>query len=262
MNPRFTTIPAPLDDPPPAPAADDQSPEKIRAMFGAITPTYDRLNRLLSGRRDEVWRRRAARAALDGLQPCRAVADVATGTGDLACALLRELARRPGSSTAHVVGLDFTRPMLAAARRKFSDARLAWAEADGLRLPLRSASVDAATIAFGLRNMADKPAALRELVRVVRPGGRVVILEFSQPPNPLFRALYDFYSFQVMPRLGHWLSRSDAYLYLGRSIRRFWSPDELTRQMQAAGLTRIRAVPLMLGVVYLHVGERGEASAP
>lgn len=236
-------------------ASAETDPQKIRGMFGAITPSYDRLNFLFSGSLDRRWRRRAAHEALAGLAPCDRILDVATGTGDLAAELAHVAQRLAPGGGRIVAGVDFTRPMLREADRKYG-RRIRWIEADGLSLPLESGAWDAATIAFGLRNMADKPAALAEFARVLRPGGRLAILEFSQPQNRAFRALYDFYSFAVMPRVGRWISRSDAYLYLARSIRSFWSPAELSAQMESAGLRRVRAIPLMLGVVYLHVGER------
>jgi demethylmenaquinone methyltransferase/2-methoxy-6-polyprenyl-1,4-benzoquinol methylase len=228
-------------------------PEKIRGMFGAITPTYDRLNFLFSGSLDRHWRRLAAREATHGLEPCERLLDLATGTGDLARALADAAQAGRDGKGPRIAGADFTRPMLRKAVRKYG-RDFQWIEADGLHLPLRDGEWDAVTIAFGLRNMADKPAALAEVARVVRPGGRVVILEFSQPQNPLFRALYDFYSFVVMPRVGHWISGSDAYLYLARSIREFLTPQALADEMRKAGLGEVKAIPLMFGVVYLHVG--------
>lgn len=236
-------------------------------MFQAITPTYDRLNRILSGSLDQRWRRRAAREALQGLAPCANLLDVATGTGDLAWELARTADRlHPDKNQAchsgaparnqiaRVTGVDFTGAMLRQAQRKFGGGRFRWIEADGLRLPLEGGQFDALTIAFGLRNMVDKPAALAEFARVLRPGGRVAILEFSQPPNPLVRALYDFYSFTVLPQVGRLISGSDAYLYLAQSIREFWGPGELAQRLVHAGFKEVRAIPLMMGVVYLHVG--------
>lgn len=229
------------------------APESIRGMFGAITPTYDRLNFLFSGSLDRRWRRLAALEAVRGLRPCRRVLDLATGTGDLARALhIAADGENPGEAP-RIAGADFTRPMLREAARKYGSG-IDWIEADGLHLPLRDSEWDVVTIAFGLRNMADKPAALTEMSRVLRPGGRLVVLEFSQPQNPLFRALYDFYSFFVMPRVGRWISGSDAYLYLASSIRGFLGPNELTEAMRGAGLRDVRAIPLMFGVVYIHVG--------
>jgi demethylmenaquinone methyltransferase/2-methoxy-6-polyprenyl-1,4-benzoquinol methylase len=252
-----------------APAGDDQSPERIRGMFAAIAPTYDRLNHLLSGRLDRRWRALAARAAVEGLRPCRRLLDVATGTGDLARALERAARREwrnAGGSSVNgnaamtppiIYGADFTRPMLVRAGSKYGWNGFRWIEADGMRLPLPDGAVDACTIAFGLRNMMDRAAALAEMARVVRPGGRVVILEFSRPTNPLVRTLYDFYSHRVLPRVGAWISGSDAYRYLAASIREFWGPTALVDQMRLAGLTDVRWRGLMLGVVCLHVGVKG-----
>lgn len=225
-------------------------------MFGAITPAYDRLNHLLSGSLDKRWRRRAARETLAGLTPCGRLLDVATGTGDLAWTLRQTAAGMKGTEAVEVTGADFTFPMLQRASEKYPQGGMSWAEADGLNLPFADNAFDAATIAFGLRNMADKRRGLAEMARVVRPGGRVAILEFSQPPNRLFRGLYDFYSFSVMPRVGAWISGSDAYYYLARSIRGFWSPEQLSEEMERVGLRPMKATGLMMGVVYLHLGEK------
>jgi demethylmenaquinone methyltransferase / 2-methoxy-6-polyprenyl-1,4-benzoquinol methylase len=240
--------PAPPRDGVPAP--DDQRAPVIRSMFAQITPTYDRLNLVLSGAIDRYWRRRTAGLLIEGLAPRPRILDVATGTGDLA----RAIRKRAGEG-ARVVGLDFTRPMLERAQRKFPDAAHRWVEADGLALPCAGAVFDACSIAFGLRNMADKPAALREMRRILRPGGRLGILEFYEPPNPLIRRLYHFYSFQVMPRVGRWLSGSDAYGYLTGSIRAYWALDEAVRQVEAAGFVNVRSVPMTFGVAVLILGE-------
>jgi demethylmenaquinone methyltransferase/2-methoxy-6-polyprenyl-1,4-benzoquinol methylase len=239
-----------------APAADDQSPRKIREMFTAITPAYDRLNRLFSGWLDQRWRRLAARAALEGLTPCRRALDVATGTGDLAEALDRAARRlHPGAGT-RVTGADFTRSMVRRAGVKFGHRAMGWIEADGLRLPLCAASFDACTIAFGLRNMVDRPAGLREMARVLRPGGRLVILEFGKPRNRVVRWGYDLYSFRIMPRVGAWLSRSEAYRYLPTSIREFWNEAELSDRMRQAGFEAVTARRLMFGIVIMHCGRK------
>ncbi len=232
-------------------------------MFGAITPTYDRLNHLLSASLDRRWRAVAARETLRGLAPCRRLLDVATGTGDLAMALRKAVGRAEAKSgdnapRCEIFGLDFTRPMLKTARQKYGQRPFSWIEGDGLNLPTREGSFDAVTIAFGLRNMVDRSAAVREMVRVLRPGGRLAILEFSQPRNPVFRALYDFYSYQVMPRVGRLISGSDAYLYLAESIREFWSPEQLRRQMETAGLGSVRVFTMGFGIVCLHIGTKLE----
>lgn len=240
-----------------SPAPHAQDPGRIRGMFGAIAPSYDRLNHLLSGSLDKRWRARAARETLRSLAPCRRVLDVATGTGDLAEALRRGAIRELGADAAAAiewVGSDFTRAMLSQAGVKYPHPRMHWVEGDGLHLPFASDAFDAATVAFGLRNMADKPLALRELARVVRPGGRVAILEFGQPRQPLFRAAYDWYSFSVLPRIGKLLSGSEAYLYLADSIRKFYNAEQLSEEMRRAGMRDVRAIALLFGVVYLHVG--------
>lgn len=225
-------------------------------MFAQVTPTYDRLNVLLSGAVDRYWRWQTARLLTEGLLPCCTILDVATGTGDLARAVERQ--SPPGT---RVVGVDFTRPMLEEARRKFPQGGRRWIEGDGLSLPCASGAFDACCIAFGLRNMADKPAGLREMGRVLRPGGRLGVLEFYEPPNPVFGWLYNFYSFQVMPRVGKWLSGSDAYQYLTGSIRHYWSVEEATRQMQRAGFQNVRAVPMTFGIAVLILGEKPEAGS-
>lgn len=243
-----------------SPEARDQRPEKIRGMFGAITPAYDRLNRLLSGWLDTRWRAAAAREICRDPAPTRRFLDVATGTGDLAEAL-RCAAMKAGAQNIEIVGADFTRPMLERALAKFPipgapGLRRAWIEADALNLPVASGAFDASAVAFGLRNMIDKSRALAEMTRAVRPGGRVAVLEFSQPRNPFFRALYDLYSFKVMPRLGAWISGCDAYLYLAESIRAFWTPAELAEAMRKTGLADVKIHSFMFGAVCLHIGTK------
>jgi demethylmenaquinone methyltransferase/2-methoxy-6-polyprenyl-1,4-benzoquinol methylase len=239
---------------------EDQSPERIRGMFASITPTYDFLNRFFSGWWDERWRARAAWEALGGLEPCRRVLDLATGTGDLARAL-RRAAAKAGAGGVQFHGADFTRPMLRRAMAKLGGAPYHWIEADGLRLPYRAGAFDALTIGFGLRNMVDKEAALVEMARVVRPGGRVAILEFGQPHGRAVRRLYDLYAHKIMPRVGRWISGSDAYGYLTDSIREFWSSEMLAAAMRKAGFEQVRAKPMMFGIVNLHVGVRGAKDA-
>lgn len=232
-------------------------------MFAGISPSYDRLNFLLSAGRDKRWRARLARALIDGLDPCRHILDIATGTGDLADAIAKAAAgsRRgiPRAGAPRVTGLDFTRPMLVRARDKFGGRPHAWFEGDAMRLPFASGRFDGVSIAFGLRNVEDRPAALREMARVLRPGGRVAILEFFEPRNPIMRRLYDLYSFTIMPRLGRLISGSDAYLYLPRSIRHFWTPERLGDEMSRAGLARVTARPIMAGIVWIHIGEAADS---
>jgi demethylmenaquinone methyltransferase/2-methoxy-6-polyprenyl-1,4-benzoquinol methylase len=233
-----------------APRGGDQTPRRIRSMFEQITPTYDGLNLLFSGALDRRWRSALARELTRGLDPCARVLDVATGTGDLARAV-----RRQTSNASRVTGIDFTRAMLARAGEKFGRDGHDWIEGDGLRLPFATGTFDACCIGFGLRNMVDRPAGLAEMRRVLRPGGRIGILECSRPRNPLIRGFYDLYSFGIMPRVGLWISGSKAYRYLSESIREFWPPDELKRQMELAGFVNVRAIALTFGVVHIHIGE-------
>lgn len=247
------------------PTGASQDPGRIREMFAGISPSYDRLNFLLSAGRDKRWRERLARTLIDGLDPCRHILDIATGTGDLADAIAKEAASSQpdiprGGAAARVTGLDFTRQMLVRARDKFGREHHAWFEGDAMRLPFASGRFDGVSIAFGLRNVEDRPAALREMARVLRPAGRVAILEFFEPRNPIMRRLYDLYSFTIMPRLGRLISGSDAYLYLPRSIRHFWTPERLGDEMRRAGLTRVTARPIMAGIVWIHIGEATDSS--
>lgn len=226
----------------------------VRRMFSEITPAYDLLNRVFSGRLDRRWRKLAARSATNQLSPCARLLDLATGTGDLA----EELGK--AAPHAKIYGADFTRPMLERAAQKFGRGRYEWIEADAMAMSFHDGCFDALTIAFGLRNIQDRPAALAEMARVIRPGGRVAILEFGRPRNRLWRALFEFYSFTIMPRIGRLVSGSSAYLYLARSIREFWNEAELSRRMQDAGLERIQVTPLLGGIVYLHVGTKRSRS--
>jgi demethylmenaquinone methyltransferase/2-methoxy-6-polyprenyl-1,4-benzoquinol methylase len=228
----------------------------IRRMFDAVAPRYDLLNHLLSGGLDRRWRRRAAAAAVPDPAAGALVADVCCGTADLA---LAALARGPG---VRVVGLDFSRPMLARARAKLARAgllaRAAVVEADALSLPLADASVDAALCGFGLRNLADTGRGLAELARVVRPGGRVVVLEFHQPrPGPL-AALFNLYFRRILPRLGGWISGGGhgAYGYLVASIEAFGPPQRTARAMAAAGLADVTVEPLPGGIASVYTGRK------
>jgi len=222
-------------------------------MFDAIAPRYDLLNRVLSAGMDRRWRDRA----VDELHLARGarVLDLCTGTADLAIATVT---RVPGSS---VVGVDFAREMLRLANRKLSERRLASSvrliRGDATRLPVASGSCDAATIGFGIRNVAEPERALAELARVLTPGGRLAILEFGFPRIPGIRTLYKLYFQQVLPRIGGAVSRhGNAYSYLPQSVGAFPSPEAFSGMMSRAGFGRVRAVPLTLGIVYLFVGIR------
>ncbi len=223
-----------------------KNPETIRAMFGRIAPVYDLSNHLFSLNIDKLWRRYAVRSAMRPTD--RAVLDVACGTGDLT----REL-KRSAETGCQVYGVDFCLPMLELARRKQAPPVL---QGDGLRLPFPDESFDLVTIGFGLRNMADYRAGLREMARTLRPGGRLAVLDFTTPSNPLFRAIYLLYFQHILPLLGDFISRSGAYRYLSRSVLAWPSPRELARDMREAGLGNIRFSELSMGIAVLHIGEK------
>jgi demethylmenaquinone methyltransferase/2-methoxy-6-polyprenyl-1,4-benzoquinol methylase len=222
----------------------------VRDMFGRVAHRYDLANHLLSFNIDRYWRAHTARRVRDVLaRPHARVLDLCCGTGDL----LRALERlRPGGAA--VMGADFCHPMLLAAQRKL--AGLPLFEADALRLPLRDGSLDLIATAFGFRNFANYRAGLCEMRRVLAPGGVAAILEFSQPPNPVFGALYGFYSRRILPLIGGTLSGSrDAYSYLPESVRKFPDPEELAQWMRNVGFARVQFEQLTGGIVALHLGE-------
>jgi demethylmenaquinone methyltransferase/2-methoxy-6-polyprenyl-1,4-benzoquinol methylase len=232
----------------------DKDPRRIAGMFDAIAHRYDQLNHLLSAGLDRRWRRRAV-AALE-LPPDAAVLDVCTGTADLALAATRH---RPVPRS--VLGVDFAGAMLALGRRKLRDAgaadRVRLVRGDACRLPCATATADAVTIGFGIRNVQDTTAAVREMYRVLKPGGRLAILEFGEPRLPVLRSLYLWYFRVVLPRIGGLLSRhTEAYAYLPASVSAFLSPDELASLLENVGFTAVRVDRLTLGVVYLYVGRK------
>jgi len=229
----------------------------VRGMFGRIAPRYDLANHLLSFHIDRLWRARTVDRVRPLLErPGARVLDICCGTGDLVLALEKRGRSRRACS---VLGSDFCHPMLTAARQKIARrrARAELFESDALRLPLRAASLDLLTVAFGFRNLANYDAGLREMHRVLRPGGTAAILEFSQPPNAAFAALYNFYSHRLLPRIGGLLTGSrDAYLYLPESVHKFPSADELAEDMRRAGFREVRFERFTGGIVALHLGER------
>ncbi len=231
--------------------APDEKAGYVRAMFDAIAPRYDLLNSLMSARLHHRWRRRAA--AQTGLMPGWVALDICTGTGDLAL----ELAKRV-EPAGRVIGSDFSAGMLRRGERKVQErgrgvVRLMLADAQALPYP--DNAFDAVTAAFGIRNLADVPGGLREMARVTRSGGRVVILECSLPRNPLLARLFRLYSFTVMPWLGGLISgRRSAYEYLPSSVEAFYSREALAEIMRDAGLTDIRVTDLTFGTVVLHSG--------
>lgn len=242
------------------PHAQADKARRVEQMFAAIAPSYDLNNRVHSLGRDQAWRRAAVRFA--DLAPDDDVLDVACGTGDLTLAFARAGARS-------AVGVDFTEPMLDIARVKAREAghglphpgpqgRVVFRHADAMDLPFDNASFDVVSIAFGIRNVADPRLAMREFFRVLRPGGRLLILEFQTPRLPPLRWLYHLYFRHVMPRTATWISRdrSGAYRYLPRSVQTFITPEQMIDRMREVGLDHLRTRSLTLGIARLYRGTR------
>jgi demethylmenaquinone methyltransferase/2-methoxy-6-polyprenyl-1,4-benzoquinol methylase len=227
-------------------------------MFAAVAPRYDFLNHFLSFGRDIAWRRATARALREVLARPESVAvDVCCGTGDLALAL-RQI------SAGKVMGTDFCHPMLVRAQAKARRATRSvfFVEADALSLPLRNCSVDALSVAFGFRNLANYTRGLEEFHRVLVPGGTVAILEFSQVRWPVFGPLFRVYFHRVLPRLGSLISGVEGpYQYLPSSVAQFPDQESLAGAMRAAGFENVRYRNFTGGVAALHLGEKGGAVA-
>ena len=224
----------------------------VREMFAEIAPSYDRLNHLLSASIDKRWRRLAVRSLADVLATQNAIAlDLCCGTGDLTI----ELANK-----ARVIGCDFCHPMLAIGRQKIisqKTARATLAEADALRLPFSDGRFNAVTVAFGLRNLGHVQGGLTEMLRVLKPGGRVAVLEFSRPVVPLLRHAFGFYFHHILPRIGAIVSGSStAYTYLPDSVQGFPDQERLAAMMRETGFTNVRYQNLSGGIAALHLGER------
>lgn len=221
---------------------------QVKAMFDRIARVYDRMNWVMTAGMHHRWRERAVDLAQVG--PGATALDVATGTGDLAV----ELARRG----AEVTGMDFAPAMLEIARRKAPGLR--FEEGDALNLTHADDSFDAATVGFGARNFADLDRGLREMARVVRPGGRVVVLEITTPQKPplswFFKAWFD----HAVPGLGRLAGDPDAYTYLPSSVRRFPGPDELAARMAGAGLEDVRWILTAGGIIAIHAGRKSIAA--
>lgn len=222
-------------------------------MFDAIAPRYDLLNHVLSAGLDRRWRDKAVDAL--ALAPNARVLDLCTGTGDLAIAAVTRVAG------ATVVGVDFAGEMLrlglVKVRRGGFDRTIRLVRGDAAQIPLADASCDAAMIAFGIRNVAEPERALAELARVLRPGGRLAILEFGQPRIPGIRTLYAWYFRYLLPLVGRMVSKhQSAYSYLPASVGTFPSAADFRRIIAAANFSQVRAVPLTLGIVYLYVAQR------
>jgi demethylmenaquinone methyltransferase / 2-methoxy-6-polyprenyl-1,4-benzoquinol methylase len=233
-----------------------QSPDfadQVNRMFDRVASNYDALNSVMTAGLHHRWRERAAARA--ELRPGDSALDVCCGTGDLAL----ELASRV-SPDGHVVGCDFSEPMLdlardKAAERGASGVRFEWA--DALELPYDGERFDAATVGFGARNLADLDRGLREMARVLKPGGRAVILEITQPSRPPLSSFYSLWFDRIVPLLGRFSSDPEAYSYLPESVRSFPSPVGLAEKMDRAGFERIRYTVLAGGIIAIHSGLRG-----
>jgi len=229
---------------------------EVQAMFGAVAPRYDRLNRILSLGLDQRWRRRALREL--ALPPGARLLDLCCGTGDLALAGARDGLR--------VTGADFTAPMLRQAGRKFLELTQqpeGLLQADAQALPFASASFDGVTVAFGLRNVEDPALALRECRRVLRPGGRLAVLEFFQIPNPAWRRMFRLYFHGLMPIAARAAGAPNpkAYRYLPASVDGFVAPDSFRAWMREASFNGIRSISFSGGVALLLLGSAETASA-
>ena len=227
--------------------------EEVREMFDRIAPTYDMLNHTLSLNIDCLWRRRVVRL-VRRFAP-RRILDVATGTGDLATARARRI------RGTQVLGVDLSEGMLDIARRKVAEAgldgRVVLDTGDAERLFVSDSAVDVATVAFGVRNFGDLDAGLRDIARTLREGGRIVILEFSTPRNPLARAFYGFWNRRVLPRVGGMVSRDrKAYEYLPESIGEFPAPERFLEMMSRAGFRNCKARSQSFGIAHIYVGEK------
>jgi demethylmenaquinone methyltransferase/2-methoxy-6-polyprenyl-1,4-benzoquinol methylase len=228
---------------------EDEKAKRVGDVFSSVAPSYDVMNDLMSLGLHRVWKRFALE--LSGVRPGSRVLDVASGSGDLA----RAFAKRVGPA-GEVWMTDINAAMLAVGRDKMIDAGIfpPLALCDAEKLPFRDDTFDCVSVAFGLRNMTHKERALAEMTRVARPGGRVIVLEFSRPWKPLGKA-YDAYSFSILPRLGKYIARDEAaYRYLAESIRMHPDQETLKSMMETAGLEHVEYFNLTAGVVALHRG--------
>ncbi|BBO16648.1 bifunctional demethylmenaquinone methyltransferase/2-methoxy-6-polyprenyl-1,4-benzoquinol methylase [Candidatus Brocadia pituitae] len=227
----------------------------IQQMFGSIAKVYDLLNTILSFNFDKSWRKFAVK--MSNVTPDAKVLDVCTGTGDLAIAYSKVL-----SGTGRVIGSDFCHEMVRLAdlklkKRNLSD-KIKVIDADTLHLPFQDNYFQVSAVAFGIRNVSDLRAGITEMMRITTPGGRVVILEFSQPTNPLFKAIYYFYFKKILPFIGKLISRSKyhAYSYLPSSVLNFPDRYRLRAQMESCGLKEVKIYSRTLGIITVHVGTK------
>jgi demethylmenaquinone methyltransferase / 2-methoxy-6-polyprenyl-1,4-benzoquinol methylase len=224
---------------------------RVRQMFTAIAPSYDLNNRLHSLWLDQHWRKTAVKLAQ--LAPNDVVIDVACGTGDLTLLMARQLSRLSGNdrrSTGQVIGIDFTFAMLPLAVRKAAGAPISFLAGDAQSLPLADESADVVSIAFGIRNVVDVSAALSEFYRILRPRGRLIVLEFALPANRVLRWMYNLYFRHVLPRTATLVSgdRTGAYRYLPQSVNTFIGPEQMMQMLRQAGFARADARKMTAGI--------------
>jgi demethylmenaquinone methyltransferase/2-methoxy-6-polyprenyl-1,4-benzoquinol methylase len=233
-----------------------EKPSLVRGVFDRVAGRYDLMNDLMSGGVHRIWKDMAA--ARINPQPGEVIVDCAGGTGDMArrfAKLAGKAQRRRGGEDVRVLVVDYNAEMIAAGRGRGSEPQLAWAVGDAQRLPLPDRAADAYCIAFGIRNVTDVSAALREARRVLKPGGRFACLEFSRPPAAAFRAAYDAYSFSAIPAIGAAVAGDrDSYQYLVESIRRFPDQPTFAGMMKDAGFGRVDWTNYTGGVAALHTG--------
>lgn len=230
-----------------------QDPHYVKNAFAKIAHRYVLTNHILSLGTDLLWRRKVA-GLVAGLEPGN-ILDLATGTGDLAVAMRR---RCPGIP---ITGVDFSAPMLDIARQQNLD-HSEWLVADAMALPFPGESYDVATVAFGLRNMADWPGAVREMARVLRPSGHLVILDFSLPRQPVLRPAYRWYLHKVLPKIAGWLTgQRAAYEYLSGTIEQFPSGEDMLGLLRNNGFSGTRAIPLSGGIASIYVARKPAAIA-
>ena len=228
----------------------------VRGVFDSVASSYDLMNDLMSGGVHRLWK--DAAAAKLNPRPGETILDVAGGTGDMArrySKLARAAQERRGGSDASVIVLDYNAEMILAGVGKGGEPEMVWTVGDAMKLPIPDASVDAYSISFGIRNVADIPVALREARRVLKPGGRFLCLEFSRPTAEAVRKLYDAWSFNAIPAIGEWVAKDrDSYQYLVESIRRFPDQSTFKAMIEGAGFRNVAVTNLSGGVAAIHFG--------
>ncbi|MBN1514939.1 bifunctional demethylmenaquinone methyltransferase/2-methoxy-6-polyprenyl-1,4-benzoquinol methylase UbiE [Candidatus Sumerlaeota bacterium] len=235
----------------------DKSAERIREMFNSLAPCYDRMNRLMTFRQDQRWRRRLVRMALTGAPRPACILDLCAGTGDLALGFAA-VARTNDS----IIAVDFAEALLERAREKAKvlrngAVRPECIRADALNMPFDDASFDIVSVGFGVRNFEDLERGLREIHRVLRPGGRLYVLETSHCEIPILRYAVEFYTRRVIPAIGRMISGTQAYGYLRDSAGAFPDRREFSRILEQCGFANVRAVSLSFGAAAIHIGEAG-----